>query len=414
MAIRPKVPKTLGQMDATAPPAATDVLIVGAGPAGLALATDLMRRGIRPLIIDRQPAGANTSRACVVHARTMEVLQPLGVTEDLLAEGLKVPIFRVRDRDRALLTIDFSEIASPYAFTLMIPQHRVEGTLLGHFEDLGGRVVRPCELVRYNAQPSHVEAEARINGGITTIKARWLIACDGMHSTAREQSGITFTGGEYEQSFALADVHMDWPLNRDEVTLFYSAAGLVVVAPLPEDRYRIVATVDEAPEQPSANFMQALLDRRGPSVDPGRIRDVVWSSRFHIHHRVAQTMRKNRILLCGDAAHVHSPAGGQGMNTGIQDGVSLAHALAGTLEDGDEIRLDTWARERLRVAANVVALTDRMTRMATMKSATGQTLRNLAVAFGGRLPPVRAALPGPWRNSMPDSPFASVHPPRGQ
>src|SRR5262249_36314295 len=213
-----------------------------------------------------------------------------------------------------------------------------------------------------------------------------------MHSRVREQSGIAFSGGEYEASFVLADVRMDWPLSRDEVTLFYSPKGLVVVAPLPNEHFRIVATVDEAPEVPSLDFMQAVLDARGPATNPGRIYDVAWSSRFHIHHRVAQNPRKGRILLCGDAAHVHSPAGGQGMNTGIQDSVSLAEALVGTLQDGDEKRLDAWATRRHEVANDVVTLTDRMTRVATMKSPTGQALRNMAVSFVGHLPPVRAAV----------------------
>ena len=185
---------------------------------------------------------------------------------------------------------------------------------------------------------------------------------------------------------------MDRPLSREEVTLFYSPEGLVVVAPLPNERFRIVATVDEAPEVPSLEFMQTVLDARGPSTNPGRIHDVAWSSRFHIHHRVAQTPRKGRVLLCGDAAHVHSPAGGQGMNTGIQDSISLADALTSTLHDGDEEQLDSWAAQRHKVASDVVTLTDRMTRMATMKSPTGQALRNIAAAFADHLPPVRAAV----------------------
>ena len=372
--------------------AESQILIAGAGPSGLALAAELTRRGVKPLIIDRQAAGANTSRACVVHARTLEVLEPLGITRDLLAEGVKVPIFRIRDRDRSLLTIDFSSIPSVYQFTLMIPQNRVEAILLAHLENLGCSVARPCELVRFAASPSEVEAQVQINGATQPIKAQWLIGCDGMHSRVREQSGIAFSGGEYEASFVLADVRMDWPLSRDEVTLFYSPKGLVVVAPLPGGRFRIVATVDEAPEAPSLDFMQAILDARGPDTDPGRIHDIAWSSRFHIHHRVAQSPRKGRVLLCGDAAHVHSPAGGQGMNTGIQDSISLAEVLTKTLEDGDEERLDVWAARRHKVASDVVTLTDRMTRVATMKSPTGQTLRNVAVAFAGHLPPLRAAV----------------------
>jgi 2-polyprenyl-6-methoxyphenol hydroxylase-like FAD-dependent oxidoreductase len=372
--------------------AASQVLIAGAGPSGLALAAELSRRGIKPVIVDKQAVGANTSRACVVHARTLEVLEPLGITQDLLAEGVQVPIFRIRDRDRSLLTVDFSGIPSVYQFTLMIPQNRVETILLEHLENLGCGVVRPCELVGFAASPFQVEAQVQINGAARSIGAQWLIGCDGMHSRVREQSGIAFSGGEYEASFVLADVRMDWPLSRDEVTLFYSAKGLVVVAPLPNEHFRIVATVDEASEIPSQDFMQAILDARGPAIDPGRIHDIAWSSRFHIHHRVAQSLRKGRVLLCGDAAHVHSPAGGQGMNTGIQDSVSLAEALTKTLQDGDEARLDAWAARRHKVASDVVTLTDRMTRVATMKSPTGQTLRNMAVAFAGHLPAVRAAV----------------------
>lgn len=143
------------------------ILIAGAGPSGLALAAELSRRAI----IDRQAGGANTSRACVVHARTMEVLERLGVTRDLLAEGVKVPIFRIRDRDRPLLTINFSEIPSSYQFTLMIPQNRIEQILLRHLKDLGRSVMRPCELIRYSTSPSQIEAEVRINSSIRSIKA---------------------------------------------------------------------------------------------------------------------------------------------------------------------------------------------------------------------------------------------------
>jgi 2-polyprenyl-6-methoxyphenol hydroxylase-like FAD-dependent oxidoreductase len=209
-------------------PPSTDLLIVGAGPSGLALAAELRRRGVASLIIDRQLAGANTSRACVVHARTLEVLEPLGVTGDLLAEGLKVPIFRIRDRDHALMTIDFSRIASPYSFTLMIPQNRVELHLERHLQELAGSVMRPAELVGCAASSEGIEAQVRVGQETRAVRARWLIGADGMHSAVRERMNIAFAGAPYEQSFVLADVRMDWPLSRDEVSLFYSPEGLVV------------------------------------------------------------------------------------------------------------------------------------------------------------------------------------------
>ena len=327
-------------------PSGTDVLIAGAGPAGLTLAAELARLGIRSATIDRQSAAAHTSRAAVVHARTLEVLEPLGVTPYLLAEGVKVPVFCVRERDRTLMTIDFKDIPSKYPFTLMCPQDRTERILLERLEELGGGVFRPCTLTGFVPDSDCIIASVECDGEQRNVVAKWLVGCDGMHSFVREQSAITFLGSEYAESFILADVRMDWSLSREEVSLFFSPDGLVVVAPLPDDRFRIVATADVAPENPGLAFVQSLLDERGPRSSPGRIREVVWSSRFRIHHRVSESPRKGRVLLCGDAAHVHSPAGGQGMNTGIQDSVALADVLAGLLRGADESRLNAWASKR--------------------------------------------------------------------
>jgi 2-polyprenyl-6-methoxyphenol hydroxylase-like FAD-dependent oxidoreductase len=242
----------------------TEVLIAGAGPAGLAPAADLKRRGVDPMIVDRQAAGANTPRACVIHARTLEVLEPLRVTPDLIAQGVKVPIFRARDRDRALITIDFASIPSAYRYTLMCPEDRTERILLDHLERLGGRVERGSDLTRFAESADHVDVALDTRHGRQTVRTRWLVGCDGMHSKVREQSGIAFEGAAYAQSFALGDVRMDRPLGSEQVTLFFSPEGFAVVAALPEQRYRIVATVDEASETPNADFLQNLLNRRGP------------------------------------------------------------------------------------------------------------------------------------------------------
>jgi 2-polyprenyl-6-methoxyphenol hydroxylase-like FAD-dependent oxidoreductase len=159
-----------------------------------------------------------------------------------------------------------------------------------------------------------------------------------------------------------------------------------VVAPLPDDHFRIVATEQQAAAEPSIADFESILDERGPMNGALTIRRMLWSSRFHIQHRVASALRQGRILLAGDAAHVHSPAGGQGMNTGIQDAVSLTNALRQTLQSGQQATLNTWQTERLKVAHSVVDLTDRLTKVATISSPVLKVLRNTAVELVGNVP----------------------------
>ena len=364
-----------------------DIVIVGAGPAGLALGAELRRLGVGSCtILDKQEAGENTSRACVVHARTLEVLEGIGATPELIAQGVIVPIFRIRDRSRVLAVISFKELDTSYPFTLMCPQDRVEAILLGRLEALGGAVQRPREVFDLRAGTNSVEIAIKSGEAVKTLHADWVVGCDGAHSFVREHSFIPFEGGAYDESFILADVEMNWPLDRDEVTLFYSEKGLMVVAPLPENRYRIVATVHYAAPEPSIPDFEAILRDRGPEHAAISIGKMAWSSRFHIQHRVAKVLRQGRILLAGDAAHVHSPAGGQGMNTGIQDAVSLAHALHQTLKGGSDTVLKQWEEQRLKVARSVVELTDRMTKVATLSSPVLKTLRNTAVELIGNIP----------------------------
>ncbi|WP_433295037.1 FAD-dependent monooxygenase [Actinoplanes sp. CA-030573] len=361
----------------------TEVLIVGAGPVGLALGASLAARGKQALVVDRQAAGTNTSRAAVIHARTLEALDQIGVSKELVDGGLKVPRFVVRDGDRPLLTVDFGGLPTPYPYTLMLPQSDTERILADRLHQLGGPIRREAEVV--GIAPDDDGVTATLAGG-ETIRARYLVGADGMHSLVRERSGIGFTGDAYAQSFVLADVRMDWQLPDDEVMLYFAPAGLAVIAPLPGGRHRIVATLDDAPERPGLGDVQALLDERGPRRQPARVREIVWSSRFRVHHRLADHYRAGRIFLAGDAAHVHSPAGGQGMNTGIQDAIDLAATLAAGTD------LDGYERRRRPVAAGVVALTDRMTRIATVRHRTAIAARNTVLPLAGRIPAVRRAL----------------------
>lgn len=367
----------------------TDVLIVGAGPTGLTLAASLVSKGISTTLVDKQAAGANTSRAGVVNARSLEVLEPLDVARRLVKEGIQAPVFTIRDRKRTLIQIDFSGLPTEYPYSLMVPQSTTERLLLDRLVELGGTVIRPKTLTTAAQDADGVTATFD-DGDV--IRARYLVGADGIHSTVREYAGIGFEGGQYEESFVLADVHLSGEVPADEVLLFWATAGLTVVAPLPGGEvYRVVAPVTDAPENPSVEFVQRLLDERGHGVGRMVVEDVVWGSRFRIHHRVADAYRAGRLLLAGDAAHVHSPAGGQGMNLGIQDAAALADALVDVLGGAPETLLDDYSAARRPIARGVVALTDRLTRLATLPR-VARPIRNAVIGLAGRFPFVQRAL----------------------
>lgn len=364
-----------------------DVLIVGAGPTGLTLAASLLLKGAAIALVDRQAEGANTSRAAAVNARTLEVLEPLDVSRRLIKEGIEAARFTIRDGAKVLLTIDFSGLSTRYPCTLLIPQSTTERLLLDRVRELGGDVIR-AKVLTTIVQDADGATATFADGG--TIRARYAVGADGMHSTVREQAGIGFSGGSYEHSFVLADARLTGDTPTDEVKLFWAAEGLTVIAPLPDGSFRIVAPVDKAPDSPSARFVQDILDARGPG--DLAVTEVVWGSRFRIHHRVADTYRAGRILLAGDAAHVHSPAGGQGMNLGIQDAIALAEALGAALH-GDQRALDDYSTTRRPIAEQVVALTDRLTKLATLPRAL-RPLRNGLLGVAGRIPAARRTLAG--------------------
>jgi 2-polyprenyl-6-methoxyphenol hydroxylase-like FAD-dependent oxidoreductase len=388
----PSSPSAVTVSHVTNHPLDADVLVVGAGPTGLTLAAALACKGVQALVVDGQAAGDNTSRAAVVHAHTLEALQALDVSSRLVGVGLRVARFTIRDRDRLLMPITFDHLPTAYPYALMVSQAVTERILLARLAELGGEVRRPCRVTGLVQDDRGVTA--RLGDG-TRLRARFLVGADGMHSTVREQVGIGFSGGRYQESFVLADVWLSGGVPADEVVLYLSPAGMVVTAPLPGGLHRVVATVEHAPSQPELSDVQALLDERGPQSHRPWVQAVDWSSRFRIHHRVADTYRAGRVLLAGDAAHVHSPAGGQGMNTGMLDAVRLADALARAL-NGDLQALDRYEADRRPVAQQVVSLADRLTRLATVSS-TLRPLRNLAVAAAAQLPAVRRRLA--WRLS---------------
>jgi 2-polyprenyl-6-methoxyphenol hydroxylase-like FAD-dependent oxidoreductase len=267
----------------------------------------------------------------------------------------------------------------------MLSQADTERLLLERLQELGGEVIRPKTLSRATQDADGVTATFD-NG--ETLRASYVVGTDGMHSTVREQAGIGFAGGEFAESFTLADVRLTGDAPRDEVILFYANEGLTVLAPLPSDIFRIVAPATDAPKVPSPTFVQSLLDNR--AFGPGRLEvtDLLWGTRFHIHHRVADRYRAGRLLLAGDAAHVHSPAGGQGMNLGITDAIALADALAEVLRGGSDTALDAYASAQRRRAEQVLKLTGRLTRIATLPRPL-RPIRNSGMRLAARVPAVR-------------------------
>ena len=365
-----------------------DVVVVGAGPTGLALGCALRQAGVEALVLDAAAEGATTSRAAVIHARTLEVLECLDVTAGLLTEGLVVPVFTVRNGARVLARVDFATLAAQtrYPYTLMLEQSRTEALLAARLAELGGAVHRRRTVTAVEAFSGGAQVSvAGPHGQVSRVRASYVVGADGMHSTVRAAAGIAFTGGRYRQCFVLADVRLDWPLPRDEVQLFLAPAGLVVIAPLPGGYHRVVATAATAPQQIDRDDVQALLDQRGPGH--AQVREVVWSSRFTVHHRVAGTYRAGAVLLAGDAAHVHSPAGGQGMNTGIHDALDLGTTLADVVHHESPVTaLDDYTHRRRPVAARIVTLTDRATRAATLASPPARAARDSTLALAGRVP----------------------------
>ncbi|KAB1949356.1 FAD-dependent oxidoreductase [Micromonospora sp. ALFpr18c] len=365
-------------------PTSTDVLVVGAGPTGLATALTLARRGVRVTVLDQVADPPVTSRAAVVHAYTLEVLDRIGAAAPLVAQGVRAPRFTVRDRDRVLLSVPFHELPSRYPYALLVSQAVTEDVLTAQLVDLGVRVRRPCRLTGLSRTGEGVLAQ--VDG--TEVRARYVVGADGLHSTVRQLAGIGFTGPADEESFVLADVRVRSTLPRDEAALFLARPGPLVWAPLPDGVVRLVAAVATAPADPDAAYLQALLDERGPTRRPDQVTEVLWGSRFRVRHRIADTFRSGPVLLAGDAGHVHSPAGGQGMNLGICDAVALGTALADVLDGGPETALDDYNARQRPMAEDVLSFAAGLTRMATLSPAR-RPARDVLLRVVGAVPPAR-------------------------
>ena len=363
----------------------TDVLICGAGPTGMVLALELAMRGVRVRIVDRSPAAGTASRAMVVHARTLELYRRLGFVEEVIARGIKIERFHLREgrREAALIPVgDFGRGLSPYPFVLSLPQDEHERILEQKLAGVGVRVEWNTPLVRFAESDDRVRSTLLREGHEQVVESSWLCGCDGAHSVVREGLGLEFPGGTYEQMFYVTDVEATGIATDGDMHVSLGPKILCVVFPIREPgRFRLIGIV---PEELSSSSSITLKDVR-PFVEDLlgiRVGAEKWFSAYHVHHRVAAHFRKGRVFIAGDAGHVHSPAGGQGMNTGIGDAINLAWKLAAvTSGRASERILDTYEPERIAFARTLVATTDRAFTGVVNRAAAGRFVRQVLFPF---------------------------------
>ncbi len=363
--------------------ASQKVLIVGAGPVGLTMAIELTRFGVPVEIVERAPQRTDKSKALVVWSRTLELLerQPGGSTV-FDAAGFRVNAVSMVSGDKIIGHVSMDSIGSAYPYALMLPQADTEKLLEERLESLGVKVDRATEVVSLSMRGDGADAILRgPDGQQRQTSAAWVVGCDGAHSLVRHTVNASFSGKTMDSDWVLADVHMrGYPVPDTEATVYWHQDGAFVIFPISPGRYRLLADTppsgSEHPPAPTLEQVQAIIDRRGP---PGmKAFDPIWLAGFRINGRKVAGYRWGRAFLCGDAAHVHSPAGGQGMNTGMQDAFNLAWKLALVVKGkGTDALLDSYSPERSEVGEMVLKNADRLTAIATTHNPVARVVRDV-------------------------------------
>ena len=361
------------------------VLIIGAGPTGLVLALWLTKLGVRVRIIDTTAEPGTTSRAVAVQARTLELYRQLDLADAVVAAGVTVAglnLWVSGTKAARLLLGRMGAGLSPFPYALTYPQDAHERLLIDRLDALGVRVERRTELVRFDQHPASVRAVLkRPDGAEETCEAAYLAGCDGAHSTVRETLATGFPGGTYSGLFYVADVDAAGPAADGDIHVDLEEADFLAVFPLKgAGRLRLIGPVSWEPDREHREPTFDDIGERATENLKLTIANVNWFSTYHVHHRVAASFREGRAFLLGDAAHVHSPVGGQGMNTGIGDAVNLAWKLAAVLNGGArDGLLATYEQERIGFARRLVATTDRAFTVVTKQGRVARWVRTRLV-----------------------------------
>jgi len=377
-------------------PTSTDVLIVGAGPAGMTLAISLQQLGVDCVVIDRAPEAPDDTRAAFVQPRSLEYLRRIQVAGAMIDDGVKPRGFAFADPERDLFRLSYDSVDSPYPFLLIIPQWQTQRHLDQRFAELGGSVLRGVRLLDLVPEfPGSAATVVDSDGALRVINARFVAGCDGVHSRVRDRLGIGFPGSSPQQMFAVADVRFDgWPADRVETAFTLSPHGMLITSPLPKDMVRVVASVAPGTQAPTQQDVADLIQTRGPRwLRNGTVTKLLSSATWHVQERVATQFRQGNTFLVGDAAHTHSPAGGQGMNTGIQDAANLAWKLHHVMRAGaPESLLDSYDAERRPNAQQLIEFTHQIATLATLTGQKQRQMRNDILAALSQVPGVTEAL----------------------
>ncbi|MGC2402905.1 MAG: FAD-dependent monooxygenase [Acidobacteriaceae bacterium] len=372
-----------------------DVLIAGAGPVGMTMAIELARYGVAVRIVDKAPERTDKSKALVIWSRTLELLERSGCTAVLIDAGYKVTTVNLSAEKKPIAQFSLEGVETAYPYTLMIPQNETERVLDEFLTTLGVKVERGVELTQFAASATTIVSTLRHSDGTEeSLETSWLIGCDGAHSFVRHKLGMEFSGETSPVHWLLADIHLEGVARSPAINIAWHSDGVLASFPIAENRYRIIADSGENPlgdaekAPPSLEQIQSILDKRFPGSP--RASDPIWLSSFTINERKVKDYRAGRVFLAGDAAHVHSPAGGQGMNTGMQDSCNLAWKLAMVIRgSAEDTLLESYSQERSPIAEEVLKVTGRMTKISTLSGQIAQSLRNDVASLVMGLSPVR-------------------------